>query len=122
MGKNPNSNRTASRKHYATHKSDYLARNREQKKRKQEYIRSLKDRPCADCGIAYPHYIMEFDHIEAKSFNLTMTSKSWKQIEAEVGKCEVVCSNCHSARTWFRRQPHGPVAQPVEASGSEPDK
>jgi hypothetical protein len=32
---------------------------------------AAKDRPCADCQIRYPHYVMDFDHREGveKLFN-----------------------------------------------------
>lgn len=73
--------------------------------RNREVIRSSKDFPCADCGERYEPYLMEFDHVRGeKKFNigaLGATSKTDELIE-EIAKCDVVCGNCHSARTYRR--------------------
>src|SRR5579859_2366153 len=34
----------------------------------KEIIKSAKNVPCADCGVSYPYYVMDFDHIKEKSF------------------------------------------------------
>jgi hypothetical protein len=36
-------------------------------------IRQAKARPCADCGVLYPYYVMDFDHRPGtgKTYNLT---------------------------------------------------
>lgn len=70
------------------------------------FIRQAKTRPCTDCGIQYPYYVMEFDHVQGdKKYDLSRLGKlqaSWKTIEAEIAKCQVVCSNCHRERTAQR--------------------
>ena len=71
-----------------------------------EYVISLKQKPCMDCGIKYPHYVMDFDHRDRLSkltninrmINLHSYSKS--KILEEVGKCDLVCANCHRIRTY----------------------
>ena len=76
-----------------------------------EYNRSLiqaaKGKPCADCQVRYPYYVMQFDHIAGrgpKLFDLgKAVSKSPALLIKEIDKCEVVCANCHAARTYFRR-------------------
>lgn len=69
-----------------------------------DYINRLKDRPCTDCGATYPYYVMEFDHIEPKSFTLAAAgNRSIAAIDREFAKCEVVCGNCHNVRTYKRR-------------------
>jgi hypothetical protein len=82
------------------------AKQRERHSRQKEFIRKLKDVPCADCGLRYPHYVMDFDHITGeKKYNLSRLMKvtaSWKTIKEEVAKCEIVCSNCHRIRSWKR--------------------
>jgi hypothetical protein len=79
------------------------------RKRFFEWYRAQKSRPCHDCGIQYPYYIMQFDHVRGqKMFNLSKCASSphsKKKVEAEIAKCEVVCANCHASRTWQRRQP-----------------
>lgn len=73
-------------------------------------IIQAKSVPCTDCGIQYPSYVMEFDHLEergAKEFDISKARKvagSMQRLRAELAKCEVVCSNCHQVRTHQRRQ------------------
>jgi hypothetical protein len=69
-------------------------------------IRELKSDPCTDCGVSYPFYVMDFDHLPGfkKSFNVSSvqhTSSIVKLLE-EIDKCELVCANCHRARTFLR--------------------
>lgn len=63
--------------------------------------------PCVDCGLRYPHYVMDFDHLPGveKKFNVghTAMASSMEQLEAEIGKCEIVCSNCHRHRSFMRQ-------------------
>ena len=72
-----------------------------------QYIRDLKEKtPCLDCGISYPYYVMDFDHVRGqKHQNVTelIPTLSKKQIDEEIAKCEIVCSNCHRIRTHMRR-------------------
>ena len=71
-------------------------------------IHDAKNKPCTDCGVHYPYYVMEFDHLDAdtKHFNVSagVTSVSHARLLAEIAKCEVVCANCHAERTHRRKQ------------------
>lgn len=74
-------------------------------KKRREFINSLKDnKPCADCGVAYPYYIMQFDHVGTdKSANISkIKSRRMTYIMAEIAKCELVCANCHAERSQKR--------------------
>lgn len=65
-----------------------------------------KSRPCADCGIQYPYYVMDFDHREGvlKEFSLhSVHGVTKRAILTEIAKCDVVCANCHRERTHRRR-------------------
>lgn len=67
-------------------------------------LKEIKKRPCADCGVEYPHFVMEFDHRDplTKKFAIGAAlsgTRSWKSIEAEIAKCDLVCANCHRIRT-----------------------
>ena len=76
--------------------------------RKLKFMRELKhDKACADCGISYPYYVMQYDHVWGdKVFSLSHCDRySWEEIISEVEKCEIVCANCHHTRTWSRIQP-----------------
>lgn len=75
---------------------------------KRQYVQDLKEgKSCLDCGIEYPPYVYDFDHLPEfeKSFPLSSTGmrdKTLDQIIAEVAKCELVCANCHRHRTYMR--------------------
>ncbi len=72
-----------------------------------QYLRDLKTKtPCVDCGINYPYYVMDFDHVRGvKHANVMelVSTLSKKRIDQEIAKCEIVCSNCHRIRTHMRR-------------------
>lgn len=70
----------------------------------RQLIQTLKSSPCSDCGVAYPYYVMDFDHRNPaeKKFSIsdfTANIRSVESIMAEIAKCDVVCSNCHRCRT-----------------------
>lgn len=77
----------------------------------REFLQHLKETtPCADCGKLYPHYMMEFDHREesGRAENghrkvSELTTQRWAIVIDEIGRCDVVCANCHSARTWRKQ-------------------
>ena len=72
---------------------------------KNEVIKKAKSQPCADCGVEYPWYVMDFDHVRGeKLFNVSSSaySKGLDTILEEIEKCEIVCSNCHRVRTASR--------------------
>jgi hypothetical protein len=76
------------------------------RQRNLEFVRKAKAKPCVDCGIQYPYYVMQFDHVRGKKQH-GMTAfrnrlHSLATIEKEIAKCEVVCANCHAVRTWKR--------------------
>ena len=72
-----------------------------------QYLRDLKTKtPCIDCGINYPYYVMDFDHVRGvKHANVMelVSTLSKKRIDQEIAKCEIVCSNCHRIRTHIRK-------------------
>jgi len=103
--KNREDRLAASKRHYESHKRDYILRNYKAVAKKREYIKTQKDVPCMDCNIKYPYYVMDFDHNGDKLFNIAkMATQSWRQIKEEIAKCDVVCSNCHRLRTHKRME------------------
>lgn len=52
---------------------------------------------CKRCGFDGHPAALEFHHLEDKKFTVgkEIAIKSWKTIEAELKKCELLCSNCH---------------------------
>ena len=75
------------------------------------YINNYKqERGCMDCKEDYPYWMLEFDHLSYKKFNISGYRKktnSLDTIKAEIAKCEVVCSNCHRIRTFVRNLVNG---------------
>lgn len=71
----------------------------------RKFIAKVKDVPCIDCGVKYPSYVMDFDHLENKEFNISsaISFHTIEKIKKEILKCEVVCSNCHRIRTHQRK-------------------
>lgn len=80
----------------------------------RQYVLDAKNKPCSDCGLAYPFYVMDFDHLGDKKFKLSAVKArgyALEKVQAEIAKCEVVCANCHRARTHFRMvKSAGPAA------------
>jgi hypothetical protein len=73
---------------------------------KRSIINSIKNIPCTDCGIKYPPYVMDFDHVKGqKEFNIGSKyhGRSVDKLILEIEKCEIVCANCHRIRTHERR-------------------
>jgi hypothetical protein len=101
------------RRHYARNAAKYRAsaavRNERRRAAIRRIIRDAKDRPCSDCGVRYPVYVMDFDHREAdrKRFNIGRDALSGpcseEALKGEIEKCDVVCANCHRLRTHGQR-------------------
>lgn len=88
------------RKRYPSDKARY--------ERQTAVLRSLKDGPCVDCGIRYPYYVMQFDHVKGvKKFDIGRggVNRRLEVLMEEIAKCELVCANCHAVRTHLRKQP-----------------
>lgn len=111
--KNKNDPRKAlsAKKHYSKNKQRYIENAILSKIRMREYVRAKKNVSCADCGLRYPYYVMQFDHLGDKLYSIAdlVNVNNYAKINAEIDKCEVVCANCHAERTHRRG-----VAQLVE--------
>jgi hypothetical protein len=107
--KNKEDQKAASRKHYIANKEYYLNRNRRYRKEISTYVNQIKEEtPCKDCNKQYPYYVMDFDHLNAKEkvalVSYLCKKRSPVAMKNEILKCEVVCANCHRARTHYRLQ------------------
>jgi hypothetical protein len=93
------------------HPDRTLASSRRAYRQRREFIRAVKDVPCADCGGKFPDYCMDFHHRDrtTKSFTIGhFILGSLAGLKAEIAKCDVVCANCHRIRTHatkFRVRP-----------------
>jgi hypothetical protein len=89
-------------------KSKLVAR----RKAAREYVNSLKNNPCSDCGNIFHPVAMDFDHrpgeikYGGKSggvARLVTNAASKEKIDKEIAKCDLVCANCHRIRTAKQR-------------------
>lgn len=91
-----------------SHHRDNIARSnlkhtRELRKLVEEY---KTNKPCVDCGVIYPPYVMDFDHLDPttkvdKISRLAAQTTSKEKLLAEIAKCDLVCANCHRERTYY---------------------
>ena len=94
-----------SKNYYLKNKEKICKRAIKIKQDKKTFIRTLKNKLCADCGVKYPYYVMDFDHngLIDKEFGLNKGwNMSFEKIKKEAEKCDVVCANCHRIRTFKR--------------------
>ena len=92
------------KQHYLDNKVDYQVRISDYKRSIARAIQVAKEKPCTDCGVQYPYYVMHFDHLGDKEFGISGSRMNFglTRIMAEIAKCEVVCANCHAERTHKR--------------------
>lgn len=62
---------------------------------------------CTDCGWSGWARGLDWDHVKGTKSRgiatLIANGRPWKEVAAEIAKCEVVCANCHRIRTAVRR-------------------
>lgn len=93
------------RNHYQQNRQQYIERSMRANARRRDFMRETKARPCADCGVQYPYYVMDFDHREGVEKSFEMNRVSYVSLGArkrEIEKCDVVCANCYRERTCQR--------------------
>ncbi len=61
---------------------------------------------CVDCGYSDHYAALQLDHEGEKSVEIADARSSIARLEAEIerGECVVRCANCHSIKTWERKQ------------------
>ena len=72
-----------------------------------EWLLSLKrGRPCTDCGQVFPPQVMQWDHLPGTpklgNISTDFRARSRGEVLDEIAKCELVCTNCHTIRTFQR--------------------
>jgi hypothetical protein len=77
-----------------------------QRDRLSAYISTKKLHPCLDCKQTYHPFVMDFDHVRGEKLadvaDMANQRYTEEAIDAEIAKCDLVCSNCHRMRTWNR--------------------
>lgn len=74
---------------------------RRQRKVKRIYEKYVLERGCAICGYMKCAAALDFHHKDPskKEYNLGYligTGQSFAKINREIGKCELLCKNCHA--------------------------
>lgn len=99
------------RLHYLNNKDKYKETRIRLREKRRQIMRDAKSKPCKDCNIQYPYWIMQFDHLGDKEFSIGTHGYHYgvDRLLKEIEKCEVVCANCHAHRTWLRSQNDKPT-------------
>ena len=106
--KDPEKQKAAQARYFQENKESLRIAQNKKRNQFRKYIHEIKAlSPCKDCGMFYPHYIMDFDHLPGfeKLYNIGSDfSKigSLKILKEEIEKCELVCANCHRHRSFMR--------------------
>jgi hypothetical protein len=100
--------------YYEADRSSQIRRSKLSAKRARARLSAILDNmkacPCADCGLSFPPYVMDFDHPEGsnKAGNIAdmkrLNKCSAQVVIDEASKCDVVCANCHRIRTFDRKR------------------
>lgn len=95
------------RKHPEKKRLQAIAGKKKVRERRRDFINTAKAQPCQDCGVRYPYYVMDLDHVRGEkvcqvSLMVSMGFSDEEIIE-EIAKCDPVCSNCHRERTHQRK-------------------
>lgn len=88
------------RKHYRNNKEYYKSKASKRREKIRDWISKYKeDRGCQECGENHPA-CLDLHHRDPTKKDVNpaqIGNKGWgmKRVEAEVAKCDVLCSNCH---------------------------
>lgn len=86
--------------HYRNSHNTSRRKIREQNARK--VFDYLTHHPCIECGESDP-IVLEFDHRaridKLDCISTLILNSSWKKIDFEIRKCDVLCANCHRRKS-----------------------
>lgn len=93
---------TPERERWKVHRNNYNAVRKG--KYREEVLRIKTEAGCKDCGNQHPA-VLQFHHRDGTDKKdvvgqLISTHKTWKQIQEEIDKCDVLCANCHAIRHY----------------------
>lgn len=103
-------------KNQEKHKVSTLKGRAKMREANRAYVATVKSKPCMDCGVSYPYYVMDFDHRpgtnKISKVAVLADQQSLDKVKEEIAKCDLVCSNCHRERTHSRK--YGSIAPMTE--------
>ena len=83
-----------------------LIKNEKDRRQKLHTKAEAFKKECILCGFNDIR-ALEFHHVrDKKLFDISRgvnSRYSWEEIEKEIKKCDVLCSNCHAIETWNKR-------------------
>ena len=96
--------------YFREHAKEKTANAIETKKSLLARYRALKHgKICMACGGGPYHFcILDFDHLPGHRkvmdvSRMVRLGYAWEKVVEEINKCQLICSNCHRLRTFFRR-------------------
>ncbi len=96
------------RRWYAKNKADHISNVRKRDKKIKAWLKEYKESlRCENCGENHPA-CLEFHHTNPseKKFSIGRIKDylSWKMLKEEIGKCRVLCANCHRKEHWEQKE------------------
>ena len=93
-------------RYYENHQHYRDSHNTSRRKIREENSRKVFDyltaHPCVNCGES-DLIVLEFDHRDRndkiENISNLATHSSWKRLELEIEKCDVLCANCHRRKS-----------------------
>lgn len=86
-----------------THKKNMYQQRLSKQEEGREYVWNyLMTHPCVHCGESDPQ-VLEFHHVEQKRSSVTRLMRNGYSVEiiqSEIGRCIVLCANCHRKETY----------------------
>ena len=73
---------------------------------KKAFYIAQKGGKCQKCGQVYPLCVYEFHHIDpnTKEHNINFINMSDEQLQYEINKCILLCSNCHNIEHYLKNK------------------
>jgi hypothetical protein len=109
----PEKQKAARQAYYLANREQRIAAMKASKTKRKKALQAYKEaNPCTDCGVFYPYYVMQLDHLpgfeKIESLASLINKVSMERVWEEVAKCELVCANCHAIRTHKRSSEASP--------------
>ncbi len=103
------------KEYHEKRKEKYKVKRKEKYNKRKKYIDQIKlESGCVFCGYNEHPAALDFDHIDPliKISNISnLLLGSLNSLQAEIAKCQVLCSNCHRIKTYEERQENTETTQ-----------
>lgn len=102
------------RKRKYADRPEYMVRAVKKRRKKiREMAIRYKGGKCVFCGYSKYAGALDFHHVKDANKNFGISAKgytrSWERVKKELGKCILVCANCH-------REVHAEILQPPKGN------